>query len=172
MFIYTAQYPQVYLRGTISVRRAPARFAQFSGYGDTPADGPGKNRDGPVPSTSATWRRPERSRNTSIRAYSHSRRATRLRAGSGRPRPITSGSGGQAVTWSGCHKAVCGGCPGVSVGALRTRWDTFQAAGPLRRRSELGGCGGCQGEQHRGPRRHGWLLSRGPGAAHDTIPPR
>ena len=44
MFIYTAQYPQVYLRGTVSVRRAPARFAQFSGFGDTPADGVGKEQ--------------------------------------------------------------------------------------------------------------------------------
>ena len=41
MFICTAQYAQVYLRGTIPVRRTPARFAEFPGYGDTPAVGVG-----------------------------------------------------------------------------------------------------------------------------------
>jgi hypothetical protein len=50
MFIYTAQYEHVYLYSTIctglSARydtRAPdpARFAQYPGYGDTPADGVG-----------------------------------------------------------------------------------------------------------------------------------
>ena len=44
MFICTTQYPQVYLSGTMSVRRTPARFAQFSGFGDSPADGIGKEQ--------------------------------------------------------------------------------------------------------------------------------